>query len=174
MKHIKLYEEYSDDELNDLLGDLKSVGHVPFKPKLGEDYGFTSKLLPEPPDQKGAFGVYFSMRTLEYMIRKGMAEGPPDVLTSPDTYRVQLKPQKAWDTSYGSYGPGNYKMEHWLSGVNFSGPIGKLYQLVGVSGDYGFGTSWAKPVGKKARMHSQKQFIEKFQKFVDQKGFENI
>jgi uncharacterized protein YejL (UPF0352 family) len=27
MRHIKIYEEYSDDELKDLLGDLESVGH---------------------------------------------------------------------------------------------------------------------------------------------------
>ena len=27
MKHIKIYEEYTDDELRDLMGDLSSVGH---------------------------------------------------------------------------------------------------------------------------------------------------
>ena len=45
MRHIKLYEEYSDDELNDLIGDLSGVGH---KHKLvqGEDFGFG-------PDLKG-------------------------------------------------------------------------------------------------------------------------
>lgn len=26
MKHIKIYEDYSDDELKDLLGDMRSVG----------------------------------------------------------------------------------------------------------------------------------------------------
>ena len=41
MKHIKIYEEYSDDELKDLIGDLKSVGHsrvpldIDFGPFLG-------------------------------------------------------------------------------------------------------------------------------------------
>ena len=174
MKHLKLYEEYSDDEIKDLLGDLKSVGHVPFKPKLGEDYGFTSKLLPEPPDQKGVFGVYFTPKTIEYMIKKGMAEKPNVNISRYSAQRVYPVPSKNWDTSYGSYGPGNYKMQHYLYPVSFSDPTGDLYQLVGTSGDYGFGTSLVKPVGKKARMHSQKQFIEKFQKFVDQKGFENI
>ena len=28
MKHIKIYEEYSDEELRDLLGDLRSVGQA--------------------------------------------------------------------------------------------------------------------------------------------------
>ena len=39
MKYIKLYEEYSDDELKDLLGDIESVGH---KHRLvpGQDFGF--------------------------------------------------------------------------------------------------------------------------------------
>ena len=45
MRHIKIYEEYSEDELNDLIGDLSTVGH---KHKLvqGEDFGFG-------PDLKG-------------------------------------------------------------------------------------------------------------------------
>jgi len=45
MKHIKIYEEYSDDDLSDLIGDLSTVGH---KHKLvqGEDFGFG-------PDLKG-------------------------------------------------------------------------------------------------------------------------
>ena len=45
MRHIKIYEEYSDDDLSDLIGDLSTVGH---KHKLvqGEDFGFG-------PDLKG-------------------------------------------------------------------------------------------------------------------------
>lgn len=45
MRHIKIYEEYSDDELQDLIGDLSGVGH---KHRLvqGEDFGFG-------PDLKG-------------------------------------------------------------------------------------------------------------------------
>ena len=45
MRHIKIYEEYSDEELSDLIGDLEKVGH---KHKLvqGEDFGFG-------PDLKG-------------------------------------------------------------------------------------------------------------------------
>ncbi len=39
MKHIKLFEDYSDEELKDLMGDLETIGH---KHRLvrGEDYGF--------------------------------------------------------------------------------------------------------------------------------------
>ena len=27
MRHIKIYEEYSDDDLKGLIGDLESIGH---------------------------------------------------------------------------------------------------------------------------------------------------
>ena len=37
MRHIKIYEDYSDDDLRDLIGDLKSVGHS--RVPLDIDYG---------------------------------------------------------------------------------------------------------------------------------------
>jgi hypothetical protein len=172
MKHIKIYEEYSDVELQDLLGDLKSVGHSPFRPKLGKDYGFTSRLLAEPPNPKDVVGVYFTPETVQYMIEKRMAENPTSPSSKYESKKVYISP--SLDTTYGSHGPGNYRMHHQLYLVNLSDPVKELYLLVGMSGDYGFGTSIVKPVGKKARMHSQKQFIEKFQKFVDKRGFANI
>ena len=83
---------------------------------------------------------------------------------------VGFQPQKEWAGSYGSYGPGNYLMNLSLRRVNLSeGKI--LYQLVGISGDYGFGTSYTKQVGKKARNHCQNQFLDKFKKFTDEKGY---
>jgi hypothetical protein len=172
MKYIKIYEGYSDEELQDLVGNLKSVGHVPFRPKLGEDYGFTAKLLPEPPDPKSPVNVYFTLETVQYMIENRMAENPTIPSSKYETKKVYISP--SLNTTYGSYGPGNYLMNHQLYLIDFSDPTKKLYQLVGMSGDYGFGTSLVKPVGKKARLHSQKQFLEKFQKFVDKKGFTNI
>lgn len=166
MRHIKIYEEYSDDELTDLLGDLDSVGQIPFKPQLGKDYGWTSKLLGESPNPKEVYGIYFTPETVNYMIEKGMAsyEGFADKEKS-----VGFKPAKEWASSYGSYGPGNYKMDHRLNRTIFSGGI-TLYQLWGFSGDYGFGTSNVKAVGKKARNHCQNQFLEKFKIFTDKKG----
>ena len=166
MRHIKIYEEYSDEDLKDLIGDLDSVGQIPFKPQLGKDYGWTSKLLGESPDPKEVYGVYFTPETVNYMIEKGMAsyEGFADKEKS-----VGFKPAKEWASSYGSYGPGNYKMDHRLSRTIFSGGI-TLYQLLGFSGDYGFGTSNVKAVGKKARNHCQNQFLEKFKDFTDKEG----
>jgi hypothetical protein len=41
MKHIKLFEEYSDEELKDLMGDLKGVGHsnIIFNVDLSKSWG---------------------------------------------------------------------------------------------------------------------------------------
>jgi hypothetical protein len=60
MKHIKIYEEYTDDEIKDLIGDLDKVGHhkvdfnVEFKdyPETEEDEkkitdGWTPKYSPK-------------------------------------------------------------------------------------------------------------------------------
>lgn len=43
MRHIKIFEEYSDEEINDLIGDLEGIGH---KHRLvkGTDYGFGPNL----------------------------------------------------------------------------------------------------------------------------------
>ena len=38
MRHIKIYEEYSDDDLKGLIGDLESIGHK-HKLEFGKDYG---------------------------------------------------------------------------------------------------------------------------------------
>ena len=39
MKYIKLYEEYSDDEISSLIGDLEKAGHQ-HRLILGQDFGF--------------------------------------------------------------------------------------------------------------------------------------
>ena len=45
MRHIKIYEDYSDDELKDLIGDLRSVGHsrVPMDIDYGPFWGMGNK-----------------------------------------------------------------------------------------------------------------------------------
>jgi hypothetical protein len=164
MKHIKLFEDYSDEELKDLIGDLKSVGLSDY-PVLGEDYGFTSKLLKESPNPKEAHNVLFTPEAVEYMVKKGMGKY---YLTGGDQKGyVSFLPNKKWDSSWGSYGPGNYAMTHNLRMQTYSdGKV--LYVLQGMSGDYGFGGGMVKKVGKKARLHCQNQFLEKFKKFIDE------
>jgi hypothetical protein len=63
MRHIKIYEEYSDDELNDLIGDLRSVGH---KHRLvqGEDFGFGPDLKGE---NNGKNILFLSQEAVNYI-----------------------------------------------------------------------------------------------------------
>ena len=48
MKHIKIYEDYTDDELSDLIGDLRGVGHhkVDFNIEF-KDYPYLKKFILE-------------------------------------------------------------------------------------------------------------------------------
>jgi hypothetical protein len=69
MKHIKIYEEYSDDELKDLLGDLESVGHK-HEIKFGKDYGFGMNMrADERPTGKST--LYFSPEAVEFLKGRG-------------------------------------------------------------------------------------------------------
>lgn len=43
MKHIKLFEDYSDEELKNLMGDLEGIGHK-YKLIRGEDFGLETTL----------------------------------------------------------------------------------------------------------------------------------
>ena len=76
MRHIKLFEDYSDEELNDLIGDLQGIGH---KGKLtqGEDFGFGTDLK-----QENDGGWYFSIpdKTIEILSKKGILRPFPNAL----------------------------------------------------------------------------------------------
>ena len=52
MKHIKLFEDYSDEELKDLMGDLKGVGHsnLIFNVDLSKSEGNNEKIKQECED----------------------------------------------------------------------------------------------------------------------------
>jgi hypothetical protein len=67
MKHIKIFEEYSDDELKDLMGDLESIGHD-YRLIPGQDFGF-GKLL----DKKntGEEILFLSPKTVSQLSKKG-------------------------------------------------------------------------------------------------------
>lgn len=64
MRHIKIYEEYSDDELRDLIGDLEKVGH---KHKLvqGEDFGFGPDLKGENNGKNILFLTPWALKQIE-------------------------------------------------------------------------------------------------------------
>lgn len=67
MKHIKIFEEYSDDELKDLMGDLESIGHD-YRLIPGQDFGF-GRLL----DKKntGDEILFLSPKSVSQLSKKG-------------------------------------------------------------------------------------------------------
>jgi hypothetical protein len=67
MKHIKIFEEYSDEELRGLQDDLHDIGHKT-KFILGEDFGLGDKL--NEPEGNGYF-PRISEELLNYLIKKG-------------------------------------------------------------------------------------------------------
>ena len=70
MRHIKLFEDYSDEEIEGLLGDLETIGH---KPQLyrGKDFGFKQSLDGE---NNGVSYLYFTPEGMAFLIENGVVE----------------------------------------------------------------------------------------------------
>jgi hypothetical protein len=68
MRHIKLFEDYSDEEIEGLLGDLETIGH---KPQLykGKDFGFKKTLDGE---NNGVSYLYFTPEGMAFLIENGV------------------------------------------------------------------------------------------------------
>jgi hypothetical protein len=66
MRHIKIFEEYSDEELNSLRDDLHDIGH---KTKFvqGEDFGIGPNFSSGGPYQD----VYISDELFNHLLKKG-------------------------------------------------------------------------------------------------------
>jgi len=60
MKHIKLYEDYTDDEIRDLVGDLQNVGlsRVP----LDIDYGPYRGMGEEEKEEENTFPSFLNLQ----------------------------------------------------------------------------------------------------------------
>ena len=67
MRHIQLFEDYSDEELRDLQDDLHGIGH---KSKFvqGEDFGFGNDLH---SDNNGNIFLFVTEETLKFLIDRG-------------------------------------------------------------------------------------------------------
>jgi hypothetical protein len=72
MRHIKLFEDYSDRELEDLIGDLEGIGH---KHRLvkGTDYGFGPDLDKE---NNGKEVMYLTPSTVKILSDEKFILGP--------------------------------------------------------------------------------------------------
>ena len=73
MRHIKIYEGYSDDELKDLMGDLETIGHK-HKLEFGKDYGLGSKM--EKRDVSGKSTLWFTPEAVEFLKEVGYLKDP--------------------------------------------------------------------------------------------------
>lgn len=170
MKHVKLYEEYSDDEIKGMINDLEGVG-LSYSPVLGRDYGFTTNFLVEPKD-KMPVNLLFSPEAVDYMLKKGMIEHTG--------WREQEKdrtsrfiPREEWEIEGAPYTKGMpvklglIKREQSISKKNLHILTGKWEHGPSVAG---FGNAIMQKLSPRTRLYCQKKFIEKFQKLVRERG----
>ena len=70
MRHIKIYEEYSDDEIRDLIGNLETIGH---KHQLirGKDFGFGADLKEK---NDGLNTLYFTPEAVSFLSEVGVVK----------------------------------------------------------------------------------------------------
>ena len=73
MKHIKIFEDYSDEEIEGLLGDLETIGHK-YRLIPGEDFGF---------------GKSLQQNRKWYM--KGRTDGSDELVIKNQLWRICLK-----------------------------------------------------------------------------------
>ena len=85
MRHIKLFEDYSDEELEDLIGDLEGIGH---KHRLvkGTDYGFGPDLDKE---NNGKEVMYVTPETVKILVDEKLITWRGDFFTKnwPEIWR---------------------------------------------------------------------------------------
>ena len=109
MRHIKIYEEYSDEDLSDLLGDLESIGHK-HRLVMGEDFGF-GKDMKKP--NTGEEILYLSELAKE-KIKESLTK---DFSTSLFSNRgVMSKPFDGWRGIKGITSGGKYEFTNPIYG----------------------------------------------------------
>lgn len=77
MKYIKLFEDYSEEDLKDLMGDLEGIGHK-YKLTRGEDFGFGPNLDKE---NNGKEVMYLTPETLKILVSKKLITWRGDFFT---------------------------------------------------------------------------------------------
>lgn len=168
MKHIQIYEEYSDEELRDLIGGLKSVG-LYYSPELGVDYGYTNKFLKEAPKDLGRpLNVLLAPEVVDYMVKKGIAEYSGWSSHDKERY-ARFLPKGEW-VIYGAPHLGSKPVELSLIRQHQAITKTELYILSGVSGDKGFGNAVTKKMSPSSRLYCLRWFLKKFGEVIKEKG----
>jgi hypothetical protein len=70
MKHIRIYEEYSDNDLKDLMGDLDTIGHKHQLVK-GKDFGFGIDLKGK---NDALNQLYFTTEAVSFLSEAGIVK----------------------------------------------------------------------------------------------------
>ena len=78
MKHIKLFEEYSEEEIENLLGDLETIGHR-YRLIPGKEFGFGPRDYKGFPDRldltnenEGRYILTIKKDAVEDLIKRGI------------------------------------------------------------------------------------------------------
>jgi len=92
MRHIKIYEEYSDDELKDLMGDLESIGHK-HRWQFGKDFGLGVNMRGGDVTGKSLFyqgqlsTLFFTPEAVQFLEKVGYLK--PPVLNRVFDYKIK-------------------------------------------------------------------------------------
>lgn len=97
MRHIKIYEDYSDDDLKDLIGDLETIGHK-HKLEFGKDYGLGSNM--EKRDVSGKSTLWFTPEAVEFLHEVGYLKDP--VLNRVFDYKIKEDSLPIMRGNYGN------------------------------------------------------------------------
>lgn len=95
MRHIKIYEDYSDEDLKDLMGDLESIGHK-HKLEFGKDYGLGFNM--EKRGLSGKSTLWFTPEAVEFLKETGYIKD-----SSNPTFDFKLK-EESLPKMKGTYG----------------------------------------------------------------------
>jgi hypothetical protein len=98
MKHIKLFEDYSDEEIEGLLGDLETIGHT-YRLIPGEDFGFGKDIQQQRKwfmkrPNTGYEDLVIKKSVVEDMLKKGLMKRDshtPGAIYFDDSVGLSLK-----------------------------------------------------------------------------------
>ena len=110
MRHIKIYEEYSDEELRDLIGDLESVGHqhqlIP-----GQDFGFGKDMKSQNTGEEILYLSDLAKEKIQEALKRDIG-----YLFFTNS-GISGKPFDGWRGIKGISSPGKYGMNQSISGI---------------------------------------------------------
>ena len=109
MRHIKIYEEYSDEELRDLIGDLESVGHqhqlIP-----GQDFGFGKDMKSQNTGEEILYLSDLAKEKIQEALKRDIG------YLFFTNWAISGKPFDGWRGIKGISSPGKYGIYQSISG----------------------------------------------------------